>query len=648
MKRFWSVLLLAALLATSGVALGSHGSFERGYVAPGSPVTWRDFNRGAQLASRMVQDVLAVLFRSAASTPQAVCDDTGFRASAGTGFNIDVAAGTCFYPLATTDPYSSGYAVLKLRTAEAATSWAANPVSAGTVVYYVHVTPAYTITDGVEVPDPRYLVNTAASAAGYLTVASVSIDSTDANAAAYTYTDLRTIANSTHFAPESMTFGGDLDVAGSVNAEGDLTVGPAAGPAVATIAAATGDLDIDGDFTPGTVTGAGWSVGATGALDALTVSTGGGTAVDVSGFFDDVATGGSGLATAGQVCVADGAAGIAWGAVEEASIGSAGEPVGSALIADGAGGAAWGAPDFGALDVTTTGAITSTGAGARIGAGTRSLTTTSTDYAMGASGDVASADAGVYTLVAATTTSVARAAASLCGSLLVLFQGHADDDPAAVQSGIVVVMEGNAGAGIQRGITVQVTADPPEYSLYAEAGEVYAGDGLEVVGAVEINSTTITGDLTAATLALTHAADPTGGGADAQLYVAYVDGAWMGALQCVNSTAADAVIATSDGGGAIVEHSATPAGFPVHVAEAGTAGQRLVANNTVLGTDIHVALSNGRILTIHHDAGAGAMPAAYFDSDGGTVAQRVVFLSATAASTTHDLNPRRELAPLRP
>jgi len=82
--------------------------------------------------------------------------------------------------------------------------------------------------------------------------------------------------------------------------------------------------------------------------------------------------------------------------------------------------------------------------------------------------------------------------------------------------------------------------------------------------------------------------------------------------------------------------------FQVYFDEDGIAGSRFLINNTVTLTDLYVPLSNGQLIKLTHDASAASNGVAiYFDEDGGTVAERVLFVSPTdtdGSDVTSDSN----------
>lgn len=227
-----SAIVLACVLALgSPPAAADDGTFARGYPQSAWPTT-ADISRTSQLASKTMQDMLRELFRTAEGTYQSGCLSSGFLCAAGTGFNVNVGAGTCFLNYTTgADAEHSAYRVLQLPAAEAATDWDANP-GAGT--YYVHVAYGEETTGGVEAPDPAYTIDANASLAGTYTVCSIVVTGAELSAATYTINDLRTVLNGTHYAPtahavvaSTLSLGGTaIGATGAeLNAAADLSAG---------------------------------------------------------------------------------------------------------------------------------------------------------------------------------------------------------------------------------------------------------------------------------------------------------------------------------------------------------------------------------------------------------------------------------------
>lgn len=220
-SRFRAFIVAALALVTAAavtlpasppaVAAGI-GTHRRG--VPSTASRWSmterfDAARISLLASKMVQDFARELFRTAEGTYQSGCFSNGFLCAAGTGFNVNVGAGTCYLNYATgADADESAYRVLRLEAAEAATDWDANP---GADTYYVHVAFGESrSTDGYLIPTPAYTVDTNASLAGTLTVCSIVVGGAEPDATTYTYNDLRTVLAGPYFHPQEQEFAAGL------------------------------------------------------------------------------------------------------------------------------------------------------------------------------------------------------------------------------------------------------------------------------------------------------------------------------------------------------------------------------------------------------------------------------------------------------
>jgi len=262
MQKRSLMFILAAVLAL-GVTTAAppqasaEGSLPHGYPVSMWPTT-ADVARTAEWSAYGQALMLRELFRSGSGTYLDVCTDTGFQCVAGTGFNVNVSAGICMYNDATgaVAPIPA-FRFIQEVAATAATDWSANP---GADTYYVHVTYNDATADGVVSSDPIITVDTTANPAGAeLTPCSIGVIGNEADATTYTITDLRTVGNGLHYQPTALsvctavdvTATDDLAVGDDANIVGTLTMGPAGGPATATIDAAAGTGDFSGTVEVG-------------------------------------------------------------------------------------------------------------------------------------------------------------------------------------------------------------------------------------------------------------------------------------------------------------------------------------------------------------------------------------------------------------
>jgi hypothetical protein len=420
-------VLLVGLLALvcglfSAPAVASDGSFQRG-VAEGVSVRPLDINRATHLASKAVQDFARELLRAA--TYQSGCFGGGLDVSAGTGFDLEVAAGLCFQERASGTSYTSPYRVLhQVDDEDGVCGWAANPVPTGSVTYHVHVAHGSTVAGGVEAPTSVYLCSVNASESGYYRLASVLVTDSDTSAGDYSITDQRTVFTSTHYSGGAAA--GHAPVADG--ASGVTWAAPTPATHAASHAAgATDEIE---------VVGLGSGISTAGQIvysDALGgLAYGGMTSIDTTG------------ATAGQIAYSDGAAGAAYGDI--ANISSGASTAGQIVYSDGATALAYGG--LGDIagnveDLSTAGAIglapTSDGAGG-LAMGTPTPAVHAASHGAGAADEIEVGDLG-----SGVATIGQVAIADGAGALA---YGSAEDLASAALAGQGIVGDGAGGLAV--------------------------------------------------------------------------------------------------------------------------------------------------------------------------------------------------------
>lgn len=139
------------------------------------------------------------------------------------------------------------------------------------------------------------------------------------------------------------------------------------------------------------------------------------------------------------------------------------------------------------------------------------------------------------------------------------------------------------------------------------------------------------GSISREMLSMTHATGASTTGT--QLHAVPVDGV-IGRLESINAQAADSYFAT-DGSKVLVDYQGAPSGFIVYYDEDAVADDsRFLINNSILETDMFVRTSSGKLLRLAHNAVAittGVI--AYFDDDGATVAERMLYASPTGETS---------------
>lgn len=96
----------------------------------------------------------------------------------------------------------------------------------------------------------------------------------------------------------------------------------------------------------------------------------------------------------------------------------------------------------------------------------------------------------------------------------------------------------------------------------------------------------------------------------------------------------DSTFETAEGGVAVVIDNDSPGGVQVYFNEEGDEGARFLAS-TPTGADLYVPISSGKYIKITHDASASSNGVAvYFDDDGATVDERLLFVSGDDADSS--------------
>jgi len=133
-----------------------------------------------------------------------------------------------------------------------------------------------------------------------------------------------------------------------------------------------------------------------------------------------------------------------------------------------------------------------------------------------------------------------------------------------------------------------------------------------------------------------------------QLHAVPVDGL-VAMFQSANANTADAYFAT-DGSKVLVDYAGSPSGYIVYYDEDAVADDsRFLINNSIMGEDMFVRTSSGKLLRLAHNAVAittGVI--AYFDDDAVTVTERMLYASPTAATSsvyTDDTNMGLNVVP---
>lgn len=124
-------------------------------------------------------------------------------------------------------------------------------------------------------------------------------------------------------------------------------------------------------------------------------------------------------------------------------------------------------------------------------------------------------------------------------------------------------------------------------------------------------------------------------------------GGYLGHLEFVSPTDADATLTLSNGGGTLKiqdDDNAATGGLALYFDEDGTAGSRLIANTT---HTVYIMASNGELVKITHNADPGTPGVqVYCDEDAANSYERLLFVSPTDAdgsdTTPANVAMRRE------